>query len=126
MSRLADDRDRIRRLYFSGAVPAFAFASGAIHLYQHREITTVAQHAGDSVFIGTEAISRDLKVRPRRSCSQAFCEVISGALVALPQRDIQNQLRVALDGDETIRRSASEMIVSLCMTHVVSQSYHRS
>jgi len=81
-----------------------------IDLDQHCEVTAVAQRGCDRRTIGAEAIGRNLKMRGRGRQAQAFNENVSGRLVPLAQRDVQNQFRVPLYRDKGVGIAHSRIV----------------
>jgi hypothetical protein len=82
--------------HFSRAVAGFPVLRSAVDLDELCEVAAVGKRGGGGRAVRRESIRHDLKLTVGRRVPQAFHEARC-RLVALPHRDIQDQLAVALN-----------------------------
>ena len=86
------DWDLFHGRYFCGAVPAFAFAGGAVDLDELSEASKPIMQGGrDRGFVRRESVRRDLESRARSSLAKSFNEDVGCTLIALADSDIQTK-----------------------------------
>jgi hypothetical protein len=96
---LAHNWDHLHGRYFSRAVAPFPFGAGLVHLDELREVAAVTESIRNGILVGREAISSDLETSTGRSVPQTFNETVRRVLIAFSQGEIEDQFRVAFDGD---------------------------
>lgn len=100
--RATHNWDHLRIDDFGGTVAPFAFARCAVHFDELGEIAAVMQCGGDRGTIRLETVRGHLEVLMSGRMAQAFNENIRGGLIATAQREVENELGIAFDGDKTV------------------------
>ena len=100
---IAEDWDSLHGLHFSRRIARFALTPGAVDLDERREASKpIMQRRSDRRAIGREAVGCDLELARRCRVTDAFHESVRGVLIAFAHRDVENQLRVALNRNERV------------------------
>jgi hypothetical protein len=98
---LPHDWDYLHGLHFCGAVASFPGNRGAVDLDAHGEVRAILKRVRDCGAIRGKSVSRDLKLAASGE-SLALDENIRRGLIALTEREVENELRVPLDSDKAV------------------------
>src|ERR1022692_4574170 len=96
------DWDLLRVRDVGRAVPALALGVLRVDLDQLGEVATVAERRGNCGQVGLESIGADLEALRRGCGPQSFDEGVGRGLAAASKGEVENKLRVPLDGHEAV------------------------
>jgi hypothetical protein len=99
---LSDNWDHLRRCDFGGAVAAFVALRSAVDLDELREVCAIFKGVHDGRFVRRESVRRNLERIRSGSMTKSFNKDISRGLIAASQGEVENQLRIAFDGNKAV------------------------